>query len=64
MINPYAKQHLATIDRIIGEIKLSQVHPNWKPQTSLQVRERANSLRSMATTIKMNGGEVKEPYRG
>ncbi len=53
---------LTRIDTIIREIKHSQVHPNWKAQTSNQMRQRAKQQRDMATGIKLAGGKVKPEW--
>lgn len=50
------------VDRLIFDIKMQMKKPNSKPQTSMQVRSRADNLRSMATNVKLNGGEVNKDY--
>lgn len=56
------EERVARIDCIIGEIKRSQQQPNWKPQTSNQMRHRAERRRDMATSVKLIGGRLTPEY--
>lgn len=51
------------LEQVIEKIKADQVKPNSTPQTSGQMRDRANRLRDMATTLKIQGIEVRNEYR-
>jgi Zn-dependent membrane protease YugP len=55
----YLRHSLAQIDSIVHEIKHSQVHPNWKPETSEQMRLRADRKRDIVVAAKLAGAEVK-----
>lgn len=50
------------------QVALDGVHammakPGYKPYTSSELKLQADSRRSIATAIKLNGGEVKDEYR-
>jgi hypothetical protein len=53
---------LAEVDRIIANIKAMMAKPAFPEETSNQMRIRADRRRSMATTVKVNGGSVREEY--
>ncbi len=50
------------IDLAIVEIVQSMVHPGNKPMTSMQLKERADSRRDMANTMKTQGVPVRKEY--
>lgn len=55
--------NLLQVDKAIFDIKMSMKRINYKPQTSGQMRDRANRLRNTATGIKLHKGEVNDEYR-
>lgn len=56
-------RRLGDIDKIIGDIHQMMKTPNFKPQTSGQMKDRADRLQHMATTLKLQGREVADEYR-
>jgi hypothetical protein len=53
---------LAEVDRIIANIKAMMEKPAFPEETSAQMRIRADRRRSMATSIRLNGGQVQPEY--
>jgi len=53
---------VAEVDRIIANIKAMMAKPAFPGETSNQMRIRADRRREMVTTIKINGGQVREEY--
>jgi hypothetical protein len=57
-----AKLSKARIDEVIKGIHRQMDKPGSMPMTSLQMKQRADRLRQMATGIKLQGGKVKPDY--
>lgn len=50
------------LDELIETIDRQMRQPHWRPETSAEVKAKADQQRSIATTIKFQGGEVKEDW--
>ena len=50
------------IGQLIDDIKRDFAKPGWRPLTSLQMRDKADERRHIATWAKLNGAEVRPEY--
>lgn len=59
------KQELAHLDQTISDMRdryEGKLLPNWKPETSRQMRQRADQRRSIANQVRLTGGRTKPDY--
>jgi hypothetical protein len=59
---PGARDAHAHLDQVIEQIKRAADRPNGKPQTSREMKARADNRRAMANMLRIQGSGVRKEY--